>query len=170
MSEKRSLGGLKLSDELVQLDFQEPLAAGAGQAEKVLEVLSRAKVNIVHLHQGPVAQFCQTTVCCVTEEFQRIGQQVEAIIGGSWLRIREGVGTITLFPHGGDPAFPAEVLALLDEGEVAVYGFSTSVSALVIHTEFSRLDEVVELLMSQFTLPSNHAPLRPDFRLRQVEP
>lgn len=116
MVEPRSLGGIKLSDELVQFDFQEPIDANSRTAVQILDLITRAKINMVHMHQGPVAQSFQTTICCGQDEFKKISQQVEKLAQGFWYRIILSVGTITLFPHGGDPAFPAEVLKLLREG------------------------------------------------------
>lgn len=154
------LGGIKLSGELVQLDFLETKAPDS----LLLELLHRtfsAKVNIPHLHQGYVHGGIQTSLCIPAEEFS--GLQFEASIDASkcTARLLPSVGTISLYPHGRDISFAAKVLHSLSINSIPVYGMSTSVSALVLHTDFSILDEAVEQILKVCHLPENHSPLRP---------
>lgn len=154
------LGGIKLSGELVQLDFREP----AVPDKKLITILGKiisAKVNIPHLHQGAAGDTIQTSLCIDARDYASLQKNIEKDLAGGWLKKRPSTGTISLFPHGFDVRFVSNILNVLTSGNIPVYGISTSVSALVIHTDFSLLDDAVGQILTVCHLPENHTPLRP---------
>ena len=56
------LGGIKLSEELVQLEFNSP-SFPDDNIVQLLQSISSAQVNIPHLHQGVADGLSQTTLC-----------------------------------------------------------------------------------------------------------
>jgi aspartokinase len=154
------IGGIKLSGELIQVDFLETEIPG----EKLLRFLNRiasAKISIPHLHQGNTGAAMQTTFCIAARDFQglRIVPGAEPLDG--WTRILPSVGTLSLFPHGYDLSLVSRVIHVLGQRGIPIYGMSSSVSILVIHTDYSLLDRAAEAVLTVCRLPKNHTPLRP---------
>ncbi len=154
------LGGIKLSAELVQIDIASSVLPDDALI-KILKRITSAKTNIPHLHQGVVGKTLQTTLCIATENYPSLQAGLAAELSDSRYRIRESVGTLSLFPHKSSVAFAAQVIAALTAQSIPIYGISTSVSALVVHTDYTLLEDAVEAVLTFAELPENHTPLRP---------
>lgn len=154
------LGGIKLSGELVQLDFLESKIPGPRLAAMLQSIVS-AKANIPHLHQGNTSAGMQTTLCLTAEEYKIVQTEMERHCSTKWHRVLPSVGTISLFPHGFSLSLVSRILHALAARMIPIHGISTSVSALVIHTDYGLLDEAVEQILTVCHLPENHTPLRP---------
>ncbi|MBM9604003.1 hypothetical protein [Desulfopila inferna] len=154
------IGGIKLSGKLIQVDFLERKTPG----EKLIRFLRRiasAKISIPHLHQGEAGKAMQTTICIGAEDFQGLQADTDAETPEGWSRILPSVGTISLFPHGHDLSLCSRAISALAQKNIPLYGISSSVSTLVIHTDYSLLDSAAEALLTVCRLPKNHTPLRP---------
>jgi len=162
------IGGIKLSGELVQIDFREPGTQG-GILTRVLQQISSAKINLPHLHQGLVRDEMQTTFCVDIQDYHRLQSILDAELGEFWFRILPSVGTVSLFPHDSSLGFVATVYAIFADEEIAVHGMSSSVSAFVLHTDYSEIDRAVTALLKIYELPDNHSPLRSELRMQQIE-
>jgi len=154
------IGGIKLREELVQFDFREPRTPDNGFIG-LLERFFAEKANIPHLHQGAAGDAVQTTLCVSALDYPRLQRDIESDFAGVKLKKRMSTGTISVFPHGFDVSFVSRILHALSKRDIPIYGVSTSVSALVIHTEFTLLDEAVVQILTVCHLPENHTPLRP---------
>lgn len=168
MAGKFKIGGIKLSEKLVQVDFREP----RNQASKLSELLgkiSRAKVNVPHLHQGQVGQDMQTSFCILSEDFSRIKPMLADAIEAGFCRILPSVVTVSLYPHGASLGFVATVYAIFTNNNLPVHGISSSVSAFVIHTDYSDIEKAVAAILEMYELPANHSPLYPQLKMQQVE-
>lgn len=154
------LGGIKLSGELVQIDFHESKFS----AEKFIGLLSKvteAEITIPHLHQRRSTQLLQSSLCLATEDFLRVQKELVSLLQNCSCTVLPGVGSITLFPHRFELGLFTRVIHALAHDNIPLYGISTSVSALVIHTEYTLLEKGVEAIMQVCELPDNHTPLRP---------
>jgi hypothetical protein len=60
------------------------------------------------------------------------------------------------------------VLSAINQAGLPVYGLASSHSSLTITTDYLRLDEAVEAACQVVALPDNHAPFRPEFRVKQL--
>ena len=154
------LGGIKLSAELVQLDF-----FGAESPDttlvKMLQRIASAKINIPHLHQGVVKDKLQTTLCVAAEHFPLLHSGLISELNGRWHQVRPSVGTISLFPHKASLEIFAQLISTFAAKSIPIYGISTSVSALVVHTDYTLLEKAVDAVLTFAELPKNHTPLRP---------
>lgn len=160
MADTLRLGGITLSDELVQLDIQDSRDGN----ERFLALLRRiacAKVAIPHLHQARAGGKMQSTLCLAAEDFTSLSRDPDGELGGPWCSVRRSVGTVSLFPHRFDLALYGRVVHVLQKRGIPVHGISSSVSALVIHTDYSLLEDVVAAILTLCHLPENHTPLRP---------
>ncbi len=168
MADTIRIGGVKLSGELVQIDFREPDTLGE-KLTKILQYISSVKINVPHLHQGLVDGEMQTTICVDAQDYFNLVSILDLELGDLWCRILPSIGTVSLFPHGSSLDFVATVYAVFAEEKIAVRGMSSSVSALVIHTDYSDIDRAVTALLKVYELPENHSPLRAELRMQQVE-
>lgn len=160
MADMLRLGGITLSDELVQLDI---LDSGDSN-ERFLALLRRiacTKMTIPHLHQARVGSEMQSTLCLAAGDFASLPRDPDDELEGQRCTVRRSVGTISLFPHRFDLALYGRVIHVLQKRGIPVYGISSSVSALVIHTEYSLLEDAVAAILTLCHLPENHTPLRP---------
>jgi len=80
------------------------------------------------------------------------------------------VGTLTIFPHQSSLKLLGVVISSLGKAGFPIYGIGTSLSALTISTDYRRLDRSVAVLASALDLSSNHAPVCPEVRIRQIQP
>ena len=78
------------------------------------------------------------------------------------------VGTLTLFPHTGRLDLLAVVLRAFVNSHIPLLAVASSMSTLTVALPYQRLDEAVEEICRFVRLPANHAPFRPQFRVRQV--
>lgn len=168
MADTIRIGGIRISGELVQIDFREPCSSN-GILTRVLQKISSLKINLPHLHQGLVDDEMQTTVCIDAQDYSRLNTILNKELGDLWFRILPSIGTVSLYPHGSSLGFVATVYTIFTEEGIAVYGMSSSVSALVIHTDYSEIDRAVAALLKVYELPENHSPLRAELRMQQVE-
>ena len=60
------------------------------------------------------------------------------------------------------------ILSALGQAGLPVYGITSSLSSLTITTDYRRLDDAVSTVCQVVTLPDNHAPFRPEFRVKQL--
>ncbi|MDJ0621506.1 MAG: hypothetical protein QNJ17_01000 [Desulfocapsaceae bacterium] len=160
MVDTLKLGGIKLSGELVHIDFQE----SAKSSEKLITLLRRiteAKITIPHLHQVQSAGTIYTSLCIAAEDFPRLAVEAKEELQTGERRVIPSMGTITLFPHRFALGLYTRVIQALIEAEIPFHGVSTSISALVIHCEYLLLDQAVEAILTCCELPDNHTPLRP---------
>lgn len=154
------LGGIKLSGELVQVDFHESKIS----AEKFIGLLSKiaeAEITIPHLHQRRSGKLLQSTLCLTTEDFLQVQKVLVSLLQNGSFTVLPGVGSITLFPHRFELGLFTRVIHALANNNIPLYGISTSVSALVIQTDYTLLEKGVEAIMQVCELPENHTPLRP---------
>ncbi len=154
------LGGIKLSGELIQIDFH-----GLNfSSEKFIDLLSKiakAEITIPHLHQRRSGKSLQSTLCLAAADFQWVEKEVDSLLQGGSSAVLPAVGSITLFPHRFEIGLFTRVLHALVHDNIPLYGISTSVSALVIQTDYTLLEKGVQAILRVCELPENHTPLRP---------
>jgi aspartokinase len=160
MVDSLRLGGIKLSGELVQIDFHGSKFF-ADTFIGLLSTIAEAEITIPHLHQRISGKFFQSTLCLATEDFLRVQKDVVTLLQKGKTRILPAVGSITLFPHRFEFGLFTRVLNALVHDNIPLFGISTSVSALVIHTDNSLLEKGVQAILKVCELPENHTPLRP---------
>ncbi len=168
MTDTIRIGGIKLSGKLVQIDFRES-EGSEGTLAGLLRRIRTARINLPHLHQEFVGKEKQTTLCVAEEDYLRLKNILDVEFEKTWKRILPSVRTLTIFPHSSSIGFFAKLYRVLCEEDIPVLGVSTSVSALVIHTEHAFLNQALAAILTVCELPENHSPFHPDFKLQQVE-
>jgi hypothetical protein len=161
--QKFSIGGLKLSLELIQIR----LVPDTGSlVTEMFRRLTDQQVNLIGviLDQigGPM-----TGVCYISVEDRRAAEQALQPFEGFY-ELQSPVGLLTIFPLQSRSELMGHIISALGHAELPVYGITSSLSSLIITTDYHRLDEAVSAVCQVVTLPDNHAPFRPEFRVKQL--
>jgi hypothetical protein len=160
---KLPVGGLKLSQELVQIR----LFPKAGYpVEEMFRRLADRKINltgvVLEANDGHL-----NGMGCILAEDRLPAEEALRPFEGSF-EILGPVGTLTVFPHQGRLELFGRLLSALGNSGISVYGIVSSFSSLTIILDYPRLDEAVSVVCAIIQLPENHAPLRPEFRVKQL--
>ena len=160
---KLPVGGLKLSPELVQIR----LFPKAGYpVEEMFGRLADRKINltgvVLEANDGHL-----NGIGCILAEDRLPAEEALRNFEGSFEMLAP-VGTLTIFPHQARLELFARLLSALGSSGIPVYGIVSSFSSLTITMDYQRLDEAVSVVCSIVRLPENHAPFRPEFRVKQL--
>lgn len=155
-----SIGGIKLSEELVQVDiFGGPVPDD--NLLNLLEQVSSAKINIPHLHQGRAGREVCTSLCLSSIDHQRLQVAIAREMSSVRWRTKLSIATLSLFPHRFDIGFFGRLMECFQEHGIPLHGLTSSISALIVHTDFIQIDKAAEMVQTFAQLPENHTPLRP---------
>ena len=162
-AEKFPVGGLKLSPELVQIR----LHPEAGRS--LTEIFRRLADHQINLTDGSldITDGRPTGFCLISAEDRLSAEQVLQPFEGAFEMVWP-VGTLTIFPHQSRLALMGRILSALGSIGLPVYGIASSLSSLIITTDYGRLDDAVSAVCRVVSLPENHAPFRPEFRVKQL--
>lgn len=160
---KLPVGGLKLSPELVQIRlFPQTVRV----IDEMFRRLAEKQINVTgiifeNLEEQPEVR------CTLLAEDRPVAEQALLEFKGSF-SVHSGVGTLTVFPHQARLELVGEVLSALGKENLPIYGMASSFSSLIVTTEYGRLDDAVRAVCQVISLPDNHAPFRPEFRVKQL--
>lgn len=162
------VSGIKLSRELVQfncLKTGEEIVPGSG----FFRLLAEHRINIPFLCTGTI-KGGKISFCCVEAEcFEPVNKLLEQNPHiRQEIEIIANVGTLTLYPHRCNLNLVGLIMSELGKAGIPIYGMATSISALTFSTDYPVLNRVVDILGRALNLPSNHAPFRAQFRVKQI--
>lgn len=156
------IGGLRLSDELVELSMTEDVER-AGGLMTVLQSLAQSQINLPFFCSvagpPPGAGFC-----VVPEALAQCWAFVDEQVSGAdqLITICRSAGTLTVFPHRGRAAVLGGVLEVFAENRFPIYALCTSLSGLTVATDYAVLDAASRAMQTVFELPLDHTPFRPE--------
>jgi aspartokinase len=162
------ISGIKISRELIQFNWLK-------DAEKIVPGLpffcriAENKINITFLGMGRDKKNSFSFCCVETEYFDQVQQLMkqDPEIQKN-VEMINSVGTLTLFPHQSNFKLLGLVLTELGRNGLPIYAIGTSISALTFSTKYSLLNEAINKLGQVLNLPPDHAPFRPEFRVKQI--
>ena len=161
--QKLAVGGIKLSPELIQIHL---LPGSAAAVNQVFRRLADFRVNLtlvsLEAMAGPL-----TGVFTIFAEDRLSAESALQPFRGAF-ELLSPVGALTIFPHHSQPALIGGLLAVLGAAGLPVYGLASSLSALTVTTDYRLLDQAVAAVCRLVDLPDNHAPFRPEFRVKQL--
>ena len=150
-----SVGGIKLSEELVQVSVD--LESCDTSTSALLHQITAKQISLVSLNHS-----------CTHSENRLLLTVFKADSEG--LSISRGIGSLSVFPHRYDFAILSSVFCFFTENDFPIYSLSTSISAISINTDYSLYEAICNILDKYFLIPENHAPFRQQFRVRQIPP
>jgi len=161
--EKLDINGIKLSLELVQIGL---LPNAEISAARLFHDLAELKINIPLILLDLVDDRLAGACCIAAEDLVRATPVLEAAEGA--IEVIRKIGALTVFPHRARLDLLACMLSGFARRKLPVYAIASSFATLTFTTDYVRLDEAVDCLLERATLPDNHAPFRPEFKVRQV--
>ena len=108
------------------------------------------------------------TCCVAVEEQDKIDKLLadhEAL--RSRMELIPSVGIVTIYPRGSDLWILGVIFEAWENANLPLYGCSTSISAISCITDYRHLMTAVSALEPYLILPSDHAPLISDIKIRQ---
>lgn len=168
--QKTHIGGIKFSEELVQVNIDRRESSESSFTE-LLGHIADKNINIPFLCHKSSHSESQSSFCIDRRNHGQLLQILNfSAFTNSNYSIFESVGTITVFPHRNSLQLFGKIVAVCGQKDLPVYGLCSSISAITISTDFFRLDEFVEHLQSIVELPSNHAPFRQQVVIQLLPP
>lgn len=162
MKEKIRIGGIKLSNELVQLNLLSPKHS-TSFASFFPQILNENQINMPFLSTSYVGRRFRLSCCVLTED---IGCVKALIDSEDRLRGRvefiHAAGMLSLFPHQSSLKVLGLSLYAFANAFLPLYGMSSSISALTFITSYPQLNKAVVSLAEYMDLPPNHSPFKPD--------
>lgn len=159
---KLPIGGLKLSSELVQIRL---LPNSGVSVTQMLRCLSDQKINLTMLSLDATEGELTGIGCIFAED--RVLAEIALQPLAAAIDMLSPVGALTVFPHQSRILLIDSILSAMVRDGLPIYGLASSHSALTLTTDYRRLDDAVAAVCRIVTLPENHAPFRPEFRVKQ---
>jgi hypothetical protein len=163
MAQTLNIRGIKFSTELVLVRMPPGIDP---HPSEIIRRLAAKRINLTCVVLDSVRECLSGIFCIDAEDLPRMERVLEAVTGG--LEKVTSVGTLTIFPHRCRLDLLAAVLRAFAGRGIPLIAVASSMSALTVALPYRRLDEAVEEMSSVVRLPANHAPFRPQFRIRQV--
>jgi aspartokinase len=167
IDKKIRINGIKLSTELVQINF---LNLFLSQDFRVLffQLLAQHQINIPFILTSGMGERVIGSCCVAAEDIRRIKIVVEREPKlKENLEFIPGVGTLSIFPHHSKLKLLGLSFYLLGKQHLPLYGMASSISSLTFITDYSQLDNAVSILLEYMDLPPNHSPFRPEIHVIQ---
>lgn len=159
---KLPIGGIKLSSELVQIQL---LPNSGFSVNEMFRCLTELRINMTMVSLDATDGEL-TGICCIFEEDRVVAERALGPFAAA-IDMLSPVGTLTIFPHQSKLLLIEYILSAMSRDGLPVYGIASSHSALTIITDYHRLDDAVISVCRIVSLPENHAPFRPEFRVKQ---
>lgn len=164
------LGGIKFSEELVQLTFFRTSTADTSFAH-LLQLLAERSINIPFLCLSSLTKTPESVFCVDRQDLDMVQQLLHcSSTTNKQVKIIPSVGMLTVFPHRNSFRLLGRLIRFFGDAGYPLHSLGTSISAVAMITDYQLLEEIAEKLQSLFTLPDNHAPFRQGFRVTQIQP
>jgi aspartokinase len=164
LAEKLSIDGLKLSLQLAQINLAaNPVLTVAA----LFRILAKERINMSLVCLDTMDDSVLAGACCIPiEDLPR----AEAVLNDfrEQITVIAPVGIVTIFPHRARLVLLGTVLKAFAEAGLTVHALATSLSSLSFSMDYLKMEQALAVLQSVAELPANHAPYRPEFRVRQI--
>ena len=168
--EKVRIGGIKFSEELVQVNVA-CKASDDSSIYQLLHLLAEKSINVPFLCHSVVTKIPESSFCVDRFELGRVQQIVNfSSFENKHVSFISSVGTLTVFPHRNSCRLLGLLMAFFARHHFPLHSLSTSISAIALNTDYNLLEVIADKLQDVLELPLNHAPFRQGFRLTQIQP
>lgn len=167
LTKKIRINGIKLSAELVQINF---LDRSLPQDFRALffRLLSQHQINIPFVLAAGMGEKIQGSCCIAAEDIKRtkqlVAMQPELKENTEFV---SSVGALSMFPHHSNLKLLGLAFYIFGQARLPVYGIASSISSLTLIIDYPQLDKAVSTLLEYVDLPPNHAPFRPEIHVIQ---
>ena len=168
MGKALKIDGIKFSEELVLFNLPDS-GHTKSSATTFLHLLAQNRINMPFVSLTRRQSGLWLSGCVGADKMDRVGYLFEAEPKLTrQLEVIPSVGLLTLFPHQAGLRILGLALAAFGKTQLPLYAMASSLSALTFVTGFSLLERAVEYLEEVVVLPENHAPFKPQFRVKHV--
>jgi len=168
MGSKIRVDGIKFSQELMHIT----ISSGPGKKDlntRLLRSMAENRINCPILFYSAMDRCSQGAVCITLEDSHRLEQMLAMNPDlKENVQYLSPVGAISLFPHKFSLKLLGCLMHVFGKTGLPIYGMAASLSALTLTTDFHMLDGAIESLMPYISLPPNHAPFRPQLRIKAI--
>jgi len=157
---KPLIGGLRFSPEHVHLTLSS-FSPDFRDLTLLLEDLAQDKINLPFLCLDTI-QETKASFTMPRENFEQQQSRAHKFLRQCHIdaEISRSTGSLTLFPHQSRLKIFGLLLETFGVKGLNVYSLCSSLSALVVNTDFDQLNMAAKALGKVFLLPGNHAPFR----------
>ena len=168
MSDTLRADGIKLSLEMTLITIR-VLSSGLDPHARFLKLMGENRINLPFLCDAAHDARKSGTYCILSEDIPRAKRFIagDKTLAPS-LEYLPSVGSISVFPHNFSLAFIGNVLRLVGRSGAPLYGLATSISAMTVITDFSKMEKTADYIARHVSLPGNHAPFNPDIRITSM--
>ncbi|MDR3630909.1 MAG: hypothetical protein P4L42_11280 [Desulfocapsaceae bacterium] len=154
------IGGLKLSEELVQYNLYRNLPTDLALLP-FFRSFAENRINLTFLSLRNSKTASVSSFCISLTDFAQVEELVKSKVSAECrLKVIAPVGTITVFPHNHSFTMLGRVISIFGKARIPIHALCTSLSSLAINTDYQHLEQAVEELEKILDLPLNHAPFR----------
>jgi aspartokinase len=161
--QKLAISGIKLSGKLVQINF---LPEGEITAIQLFRRLAKRRVNLTMVTLDATGGRLAGACCIAAEELPRAQPVLEEAAGS--LGLLSPVGALTVFPHRSRYDLLESILSSFTRENLPIHAIASSLAALTFITGYDQLGKAVSAVTAVAELPPNHAPIQPEFKVRQL--
>ncbi len=167
-TEKISIGGLRFSSEQTQVSLSE-FSADFSDFTSFLEKLAQDQISLPFLCIDTMLG-AHASICMSREDFEQQRDQVSDTLQRYDLspKLRNSTGSLTLFPHQSRLKILGAVLEIFGKQKLPIHSLCSSISALVVNTDYHELNNAAQALETVFHLPDNHSPFRPPTKCNDI--
>lgn len=159
-TEKIAIGGLRFSSEQTQLELA-GFSPDFRQFVSFLDGLAEDQINLPFLCLNTIFG-TRASVCMARKDFEQQREQLSDfllrdLVTPPWI---PSTGSLTLFPHQSRLKILGALLEIFGKNRFPLYSLCSSISALVVNTDYHQLGPAAEAMEALFQLPENHSPFR----------
>ena len=167
LTKKVRIRGIKLSSELVLLNFSNP-DSSAFLMSLFFHILNENKINMPFVTAYSKGSGFSGSCCVGSRDIDRVINIVDADnVFKKKIDYIHDVGMISVFPHQRSMKALGLSLHAFAKEHFPLLGMTSSISALTFITDYIRLDDVAASLAGYLNLPINYTPLRDDLYLKK---
>lgn len=132
----------------------------------MFRVLTERQINLIGVALDEVEGRLEG-ICLLLAEDREKAEKALRIFQGC-VEVTAPVGNLTVFPVQSRVELLSGILEAWGGAGLPLYHVASSTSSLTITTDFQLLDDAVSVVSGLVSLPENHAPFRPEFRVKQI--
>ena len=165
--EKIKIEGIKLSNELLQVIYQDN-SNSKNTFSRLFRILAEKQINLSFISSTYLSAKIHESCCVEIEDEDKVRSLIDSEPAlASDVKFIPSVGMLSVFPHQSSPKILGLSLYALGKAQIPVYGLASSISALTFVTDYGRLDAAASVLQDYLELPLDQKPFRPQLRVKQ---
>ena len=167
--ERITIEGIKLSDELVAINFRN-FPDAKDYISRFCHILYNNHINLTFLSYTSIGEDNQVSCCVGMEDRLPVKELIDSDPGlASHAEFISPVGLLSIFPHKFSLKFLGLILHIFGRIRLPLYGLASSLSSLTCITDYAHLNTAVTAIREYIDVPSDQISLKPEIQVRQSQ-